>query len=45
MKILRVFTHILLLAACAQGFSREMRIYAADHNTGKVNKIREDGTL
>src|SRR5262245_40117048 len=25
--------------------AKEMRIYVADHNTGKVIKIKEDGTL
>lgn len=36
---------VLLLVTASPAVSKEMRIYAADHNTGKVIKIKPDGTL
>jgi len=45
MKLFRPVAALLLLVSAASAPAKEMRIYAADHNTGKVIKIKPDGTL
>ena len=46
MKLLRNIAFLLLLlSAMGNGIAKEMRIYAADHDTARVIKIKPDGTL
>jgi outer membrane protein assembly factor BamB len=43
MKLFSTLTILLLVGSAAS--AKEMRIFVADHNTGKVIKIKEDGAL
>ena len=42
--MLRIFICVLLFVVIANSAQAEKVIYAADHNTGKVVKFKEDGT-